>query len=101
LSAPQITDLLHRWRQGDAQALDELMPLLYERLRQVARHRLRRAPDGSLNTTELVHETYLKLADSPNGNAGDRNHFLALASRVMRLLLIDHARARLRVRLGG
>jgi RNA polymerase sigma factor (TIGR02999 family) len=98
LSAPQITDLLHRWRQGDAQALDELMPLLYERLRQVARHRLRRAPDGSLNTTELVHETYLKLADSPNGNAGDRNHFLALASRVMRHLLIDHARARLAVK---
>jgi RNA polymerase sigma factor (TIGR02999 family) len=90
----QITQLLHRWRDGDPQALDQLIPLVYDRMRQVARHRLRRAPDGSLNTTELVHEAYLKLADSPNPNAQDRSHFLALASRVMRHLLIDHARAR-------
>jgi len=94
-SASEVTGLLRRWRDGDAQALDELMPLLYDRLRQVARHRLRRGPDGSLNTTELVHEAYLKLVDSPNPNAHDRSHFLALASRVMRHLLIDHARARL------
>ena len=90
----EITLLLRRWEQSDASALDQLMPLMYERLRQLARQRLRSEPDASLNTTGLVHEAYLKLVDSPAARVQDRGHFLGLASRVMRHLLVDHARAR-------
>jgi RNA polymerase sigma factor (TIGR02999 family) len=89
-----ITGLLRRWEEGDASALDQLMPLMYDRLRQLARQRLRSEPDVSLNTTGLVHEAYLKLIDSPGIRVRDRGHFLGLASRVMRHLLVDHARAR-------
>ena len=91
----EITGLLRRWGAGDTQALDQLMPILYQRLRQLARARLR-AEGGacSLDTTALVHEAYLKLADGPSPRLRDRSHFLTLASRVMRHLLVDHARAR-------
>ena len=89
-----ITDLLRRWGEGDAAALDQLFPIMYDRMRQLAHQRLRTEPDGSLNTTALVHEAYLKLVDSPRVNLRDRGHFLGLASRVMRHLLVDHARAR-------
>jgi RNA polymerase sigma factor (TIGR02999 family) len=89
-----VTLLLRRWENGDPGALDQLMPLMYERLRQLARQRLRSEPDASLNTTSLVHEAYLKLVDSPSVRVQDRGHFLGLASRVMRHLLVDHARTR-------
>lgn len=89
-----ITDLLRRWGEGDAGALDRLLPLMYDRMRQLAHQRLRNEPDASLNTTALVHEAYLKLVDSPRLTLHDRGHFLGLASRVMRHLLVDHARAR-------
>lgn len=89
-----ITALLRRWEEGDASALDQLMPLMYDRLRQLARQRLRSEPDASLNTTALVHEAYLKLIASPGIRVRDRGHFLGLASRVMRHLLVDHARTR-------
>jgi RNA polymerase sigma factor (TIGR02999 family) len=90
----EITDLLHRWGEGDATAFDQLMPLVYERMRQLARQRRRGEPDASLNTTALVHEAYLRLVDTPQTSVRDRAHFLALASRVMRHLLVDQARAR-------
>ncbi len=90
----EITLLLRRWEEGDARALDQLMPLMYERLRQLARQRLRSEPDASLNTTGLVHEAYLKLVASPGAGLQNRGHFLGLASRVMRHLLVDSARAR-------
>ena len=67
---------------------------MYERLRQLARQRLRSEPDASLNTTSLVHEAYLRLVDSPAIRVQNRGHFLGLASRVMRHLLVDHARSR-------
>jgi len=89
-----ITTLLRRWEEGDSRALDELMPLMYERLRQLARQRLRTESDASLNTTSLVHEAYLKLLDSQGAHVQNRGHFLGLASRVMRHLLVDHARTR-------
>lgn len=89
-----VTLLLRRWDEGDARALDELMPLMYERLRRLARQRLRSEHDISMNTTGLVHEAYLKLADSPGARVQDRGHFLGLASRVMRHLLTDYARER-------
>ena len=90
----EITLLLRRWGAGDASALDQLMPLMYERLRHLARQRLRGEPDASLNTTGLVHEAYLKLVASPGVGIQDRGHFLGLASRGMRHLLVDSARAR-------
>ena len=97
----QITQLLRRWGEGDAAALDQLIPLIYERLRQLAHQRLRAEAPGSLNTTALVHEAYLKLVDSPQTSVRDRGHFLGLASRVMRHLLVDHARARKAVKRGA
>ena len=90
----EITHLLRRWGEGDAAALDTLMPLVYDRMRQLAHQRLRSEPDASLNTTALVHEAYLKLVGGPQVNVRDRGHFLGLASRVMRHLLVDHARMR-------
>ena len=101
-SAPsEITRLLRRWSEGDADALDRLVPIVYDRLRQLARQRLRGAPGATLDTTALVHEAYLKLADAPQVTLRDRGHFLALASRVMRNLLTDHARARRAAKRGG
>lgn len=98
----QITALLQQWGQGDSQALDRLIPKMYERLHELAHQRLMRAPgERSLNTTGLVHEAYLKLAESPGASAENRNHFLALASRVMRNVLVDHARARAAQKRGG
>jgi RNA polymerase sigma factor (TIGR02999 family) len=102
-SAPsQLTELLHRWGAGDPQALDQLIPIVYDRLRQLAHQRLRtEGRQCSLNTTGLVHEAYLKLVESPNPSLRDRSHFLALVSRVMRHLLVDHARARRAAKRGG
>jgi RNA polymerase sigma factor (TIGR02999 family) len=102
-SAPsEITGLLKRWGAGDAQALDQLMPIVYDRLRHLAHARLRAEGRAcSLDTTALVHEAYLKLVDSPNPSPRDRGHFLGLASRIMRHLLVDHARARNAAKRGG
>lgn len=97
----EITHLLHRWGEGDPQALDQVLPLVYDRLHQLAHQRIRNEPGGSLNTTALVHEVYLKLVDMPHCRVHDRGHFLALASRVMRHLLVDHARARKAAKRGG
>jgi RNA polymerase sigma factor (TIGR02999 family) len=98
----QITRLLERWADGDADALDRLIPLVYDGLRQIAQQRLRSEPgEPSMNTTGLVHEAYLKLADSPRVSLRDRHHFLALASRVMRHVLVDQARARKAAKRGG
>lgn len=98
----QITRLLQRWGEGDREALDQIMPIVYERLRQLAHQRLRSAPgEASLNTTGVVHEVYLKLVDAPRVSLRDRSHFLAFASRVMRNLLVDHARARRAAKRGG
>jgi RNA polymerase sigma factor (TIGR02999 family) len=90
----EITRLLRRWSEGDSAALDELVPLVYERMRQLAHSRLKGEPDASLNTTALVHEAYLKLVATQRVDLRDRGHFLGLASRVMRHLLVDHARKR-------
>jgi RNA polymerase sigma factor (TIGR02999 family) len=101
-SLPEITDLLRRWSAGDARARDQLIPLVYPRLRELAHRRLRLAPtERSLNTTDLVHEAYLRLVDAPRVDLNDRAHFLALASQVMRNLLVDRARTRLAAKRGG
>ena len=91
----EITSLLRRWGAGDPHAREQLIPLVYDRLRRLAHRRLRGAPgEHSLSTTALVHETYIRLVEAPRVDLPDRAHFLALAARVMRNLLIDHARAR-------
>jgi len=98
----EITDLLRQWSAGDGQARERLIPLVYELLHELAHRRLRSAPaENSLNTTGLVHEAYLKLVDTAPVDLPDRAHFLALASEVMRNLLVDRARARMAVKRGG
>src|SRR5687767_7305258 len=98
----EVTGLLKRWSAGDERARDQLIPLVYERLRELAHRRLRNAPaENSLNTTGLVHEAYIRLVDAPRLDLSDRAHFLALASEVMRNLLVDRARARMAAKRGG
>lgn len=96
-----ITGLLHRWGNGDRGAFDALVPLVYDRLRDVARRMLHRAPGASLDTTSLVHEAWLKLNEAEQLTLRDRSHFLAFSSRVMRNVLIDQARARQAAKRGG
>jgi RNA polymerase sigma factor (TIGR02999 family) len=101
-TATDVTQLLQRWSEGERDALDQLVPLVYEHLRRVAHQRLRHEDASpSLNTTALVHEAYFKLVDLRRARFRDRAHFLAMASRLMRRLLIDHARARRAARRGG
>ena len=96
--AHTVTRLLHEWQQGDEQALGRLMPLVYDELRRIAA-RLMRAErrDHTLQATALVHEAYARLGGS-HASARDRVHFLSLAARVMRRVLVDHARARRRLK---
>ena len=97
-----VTALLRQWEQGDADALNRIVPLVYAELRGIARRRLGRERSApSLTPTVLVHDAYLKLMDVREARFRDRAHFLAMASRVMRRLLIDRARARRAARRGG
>ena len=102
-SAPsEITRLLKRWTAGDVYARDQLIPLVYDRLRELAHQRLRSAPgEHTLNTTALVHEAYIRLVGAPRMDLPDGAHFLALASQIMRNLLVDRARARTTAKRGG
>jgi RNA polymerase sigma factor (TIGR02999 family) len=98
----EVTGLLKQWSAGDERARDQLIPLVYERLRELAHQRLRGSgPENSLNTTGLVHEAYIRLVDAPRLDLPDQAHFLALASEVMRNLLVDRARARMAAKRGG
>jgi RNA polymerase sigma factor (TIGR02999 family) len=98
-----VTELLGRMRTGDDSALQELIGTLYDELHQIAARRLRAERSGhSWQATALVNEAYLKLVGGSQRQFVDRVHFLAVASRVMRQLLVDHARARATMkRLGG
>ena len=96
------TDLLEELRGGHRDALDRITVLVYDELREIAhRHRLARGRDGSLATTALVHEAYLKLVDQSRARWNDRAHFLALAAVAMRHILADRAKARLAEKRGG
>jgi len=98
----QVTAWLHEWRSGDATALERLMPVIYEELREVAKRQLlRESPAHTLSATALVHEVYLRFVQQRQLAAADRQHFLALAARTMRRILVDHARARHRLKRGG
>jgi RNA polymerase sigma factor (TIGR02999 family) len=93
--AGDVTDLLVAWSTGRREALDQLMPLVYEQLRQLAHGQLRRErPGGTIGTTALVHEAYLRLVDQSRARLESRSHFFSLAARVMRRVLVDEARRR-------
>jgi RNA polymerase sigma factor (TIGR02999 family) len=95
VTSPDTTQLVIASRSGDRVAFDLLYSHLYDELRQIAHRRLlRHRPGDTLNTTALVHEAYVKLVDHDRAGLGDRAHFLALASRAMRFVLVDQARAR-------
>lgn len=97
-----VTALLRAWGQGDLHARDELMPLIYEDLRQRALAFLRRErPDHTLQPTALVHETYLRLAGQEHVEWQNRGHFFGIAAQMMRRILVDHARAHGRGKRGG
>ena len=91
--AGSVTHLLDQWRSGETAALSELVPYIYQELHQLAAHCLRRERnDHTLQPTALVHEVYLRLAGSAAPNVQNRKHFYAIASRLMRQILVDHAR---------
>jgi RNA polymerase sigma-70 factor (ECF subfamily) len=97
-----ITELLKAWSAGDKDALDQLMPLVYDDLRRVARGRLVLENDGhSLQATALVHEVYLRLVDSKQVTLNDRAHFFAICARLMRQILVDAARSRKALKRGA
>jgi RNA polymerase sigma factor (TIGR02999 family) len=91
----QVTELLQHWKQGDEQALHRLLPLLYKELRRLAHYHLRsERPDHTLQSTALVHEAYLRLLGAQPVEFQNREHFIAVASRLMRQILVDYARER-------
>jgi len=97
-----VTRLLQQWSDGDRAALDQLIPLVYDRMRKLAHERLRDERHAmSVNTTALVHDAYLKMVDLRQARFRDRAHFMAMASRIMRRLLVDRARARRADKRGG
>ena len=92
-STHEVTLLLARWAKGYQEALDELTPLVYKELRQLAASYLRKERQGhTLQPTALVHEAYLRLVDQSNPNWQNRSHFYGVAARLMRQILVDHAR---------
>ena len=88
-----VTQLLVAWSGGDQAALDQLVPLVYEDLRRIARNRMgREQPGHTLQTTALINEAYLRLVDQKHTRWQNRAHFFAIASKMMRRILVDHAR---------
>jgi RNA polymerase sigma-70 factor, ECF subfamily len=102
LAEPDITALLVRWGSGDEAALDQLVPLVHRELRQIARRCMAGERAGhTFQATALVNEAYMRLIDASNVDWQDRAHFLAVAARIMRRILVDHARTRHSQKRGG
>jgi RNA polymerase sigma factor (TIGR02999 family) len=94
VSQQRVTDLLVRWSQGDDAALAELTPLVYEELRRLAHHHMGgQRPNHTLQTTALINEVYLRLADQTDPRWQNRAHFFAVAARAMRQILVSYARS--------
>jgi RNA polymerase sigma factor (TIGR02999 family) len=101
-AAPNITQILLPWRGGRQDALNQLLPVVYDELRNLARSQLRRRGiEGTLDTGGLVHEAYLRMVDQQRVVWQDRAHFYGLASNLMRSILVDHYRARHAQKRGG
>jgi RNA polymerase sigma factor (TIGR02999 family) len=101
-SPDDLTRLLHAYGSGDRAALERLMPSVYNELRRLAAHYLRRERAGhTLQPTALVNEAYLRLVDQRNADWKNRAHFFAIAGQAMRRVLLDHAKARRRDKRGG
>ena len=103
LTPQDITRLLQAWRAGDESALERLTPLVYQELHRLARHHLAREWQGEvvLQTSALVNEAYLRLADAQTIDWQNRAHFFGVAARLMRQILVDFARARASQKRGG
>ena len=102
MASVEITGLLRKWSGGDKQALDELTPLVYAELRRLAQRQLRRErEDHSFESTELVHEAYLRMVDQKKAEFHDRTHFYAVSAQIIRRILVDKARKRLSEKRGG
>jgi len=102
VATQEITHILKNWTAGDADAAARLMPLVYEELRRLARNYLaRERGDHTLQPTALVHEAYLRLAHDEDMTWQDRAHFYGVAARLMRQILVDHARAHSAAKRGG
>ena len=98
----EVTQLLQRWRAGDRQALDALLPLIYQELRRLAHAQLRQErPDHTLQSAALVHEAYLRLIGLHPPQWESRTHFFAVAARLMRQILVDYARRHGAAKRGG
>lgn len=98
----QISLLLIDWSKGDEYALEQLMPLVYDELRVMARQYIRRQPSGhTFQTTDLIHEAYLKLSGKNEQNWQSRDHFFGVAAKAMRHILVDHARSKNSQKRGG
>ena len=102
LDSVDVTGLLKAWRQGDQCALEQLMPVVYGQLRAQARRYMRNERSGgTLQSTALVHEVYLRLINARDVDWQDRVHFFALSAQIMRRILVDAARARAAAKRGG
>src|SRR5437016_14037673 len=102
VSPHRVTQLLQQWSQGDDAALAELTPLVYEELRRLAHHFMEgQRPNHTLQTTALVNEAYLRLADQTDPNWQSRAHFFAVAARAMRQILVSYARSNRAQKRGG
>jgi len=102
VSPHRVTQLLAQWSHGDDSALAELTPLVYEELRRLAHHFMEgQRPDHTLQTTALVNEAYLRLADQTNPRWQNRAHFFAVAARAMRQILVSYARSQRSQKRGG
>lgn len=98
----EVTRLLEAWSSGRQEALDELMPLVYQELRKMAKQYMNSQSSGhTLQTTALIHEAYLKLADQKDKRWQNRAHFFAVAAQAMRHILVDHARSHQTEKRGG
>jgi RNA polymerase sigma factor (TIGR02999 family) len=102
VSQQRVTELLEQWSHGDDAALGELTPLVYDELRRLAHHHMGgQRPDHTLQTTALVNEAYLRLADQTNPRWQNRAHFFAVAARAMRQILVSYARSQRSQKRGG
>ena len=98
----KITQMLREWSGGNHEVLEDLMPLVYDELhRQAARFLSRERPDHTIQTTALIHETYLRLVDQHEVDWESRTHFFAIAANLMRQILVDYARQKNRKKRGG